>query len=97
MRSKNKPAPNAAERAHLSRLSKQPCVVCDSPGPVEIHEIKQGHWFTSIPLCFGCHQGDNGWHRTKALWRIKKWDELDALNETLRRVLARSVGTVEAP
>lgn len=27
-----------------------------------------------------------GWHGNKTLWRIRKMDELKALNETLRRV-----------
>jgi hypothetical protein len=31
--------------------------------------------------------GYNGWHGTKALWRIKKIDELDVLNETIRKYL----------
>jgi len=28
-----------------------------------------------------------GWHGTKALWNIKKMDQLDALNITIRRIL----------
>lgn len=89
MQSKNKPAPNAAERAHLARLAELPCVVCKTAGPVEIHEIKQGAWFTSLPLCPDCHRGDaNGLHGRRGMWKLYKMDELDALNETLRRVLA---------
>ena len=28
-----------------------------------------------------------GWHGTKALWRVRKVDELDALNVTIRRLI----------
>jgi hypothetical protein len=59
------------------------CVVCGASGPSECHEINQGQWFTSMPLCPSCHRGPLGWHGTKALWRIRKMDELDALNKTL--------------
>lgn len=29
-----------------------------------------------------------GWHGRRAMWRIKKMDELDALNVTIERLLA---------
>ena len=28
----------------------------------------------------------SGWHGTKVLWRIRKWDELDALDVTIQRL-----------
>lgn len=88
MNSKNKPSMTVAERKHVDAIKAMACVLCDAPPPSECHEIRQGDWFTSMPLCPSCHRGTNGWHGTKALWRVRKWDELDALNETLRRVLA---------
>jgi hypothetical protein len=88
MRSKNKPGQTAAEREHVARLAELPCAVCDAAGPVEIHELKQGQWFTSIPLCFECHRGPHmGWHGRKAAWAIRKMDEIDALAETIRRLM----------
>ena len=87
MRSKNKPAPTAAERRHIERVAALACVVCDAPGPSEVHEIKQGQWFTSCALCPDCHRGYNGLHGTKAFWRIRKMDELDALAVTIRRLI----------
>jgi hypothetical protein len=34
-------------------------------------------------LCRDCH---NSWHGTKAIWRVKKMDELAALDVTIRRL-----------
>lgn len=88
MRSKNKPAMTQAEREHVARITEMPCVVCDAPGPSEVHEPRQGAWFLSMPLCASCHRGSAGWHGTKALWRVRNLDELGALNLALRRLLA---------
>lgn len=90
MQSKNKPAPTVAERAHIERLKELPCAVCKSvAAPIEVHEIKQAQWFTSLPLCADCHRGPkNGLHGQRHMWKLYKMDELDALNETLRRLFA---------
>ncbi len=89
MQSKNKPAPTKAEKEHIERIKSMPCVVCDRSGPSDCHEIRQGDWWTSMPLCRDCHTGDqNGIHRRKAIWKVKHWDELDALNETYRRIFS---------
>lgn len=88
MQSKNKKAPTVAEKEHIERIKSMACVVCDHPGPSDCHEIRQGDWFTSIPVCKDCHQGSiTGWHGQKANWKVKHWDELDALNETIRRLM----------
>ena len=88
MQSKNKKAPTAAERRHIVAVKSLPCSVCDAPGPSDCHEIKQGQWFTSVALCPSCHTGSvMGIHGQKRMWAIKKMDELDALSETLARIL----------
>lgn len=87
MWSKNKKPMTVAERAHVDRVKELDCSVCDAPGPSEAHEIKQGQWFTSCALCIPCHRGDNGWHGTKAFWKIRKMDELSALAVTLERLM----------
>lgn len=88
MQSKNKPAPTKAERAHLARLAELQCAVCDANGE-ETHEIKQGAWFTSIRLCADCHRGArNGLHGQRLMWKLRKMDELDALNVTIERLFA---------
>lgn len=77
---------NNAERRHLARVKELDCSVCDQPGPSEAHHIEQGLQYTCIALCPDCHRGPQGWHGTKVLWRIRKMDELDALNVTLERL-----------
>ena len=86
MQSKNKKTMTAAERVHVGMIKSMSCVVCEAPPPSEAHEPEQGLWFVSIPLCADCHRGSiNGWHGQKAMWRLKKWQEIDALNETIKR------------
>jgi hypothetical protein len=84
MQSKNKKAPTVSERRHIARIKEMDCVVCDASGPSECHEINQGQWFTSMPLCPDCHRGNlNGIHGQKRMWSLQKLDELSALNKTL--------------
>ena len=78
---------NAREREHLARVKALPCSVCGASGPSEAHHVKQGLQYTCIALCENCHRGYNGLHGTKAFWRIRKMDELDALNVTIKRLL----------
>ena len=78
----------AKERKHLSRVKELPCSVCDAPPPSQAHHIKQHRQYLCIALCKDCHQGSrNGIHGEKFMWKIKKMDELDALNVTLKRLL----------
>lgn len=86
MRSKNKPAQTRAESAHVSKLANEPCVVCDAPGPSEVHEPEQGMWWISMPLCTACHRGPQGWHGTRLRWSLRKMDELKAINKTIGRL-----------
>lgn len=86
MRSKNKPAQTRAESAHVSNLANEPCVVCDAPGPSEVHEPEQGMWWISMPLCTACHRGPQGWHGTRLRWSLRKMDELKAINKTIGRL-----------
>lgn len=79
----------AADRAHIGNVKALPCSVCDAAGPSDAHHINQGQHFTVVALCKDCHQGKRmGWHGERFAWKIAKMDELDALNVTLRRLLA---------
>jgi len=87
MQSKNKAKPTAGERLHIAKIKLMPCIICQAQAPSECHEINQGQWFTSMPLCADCHRGSlNGIHGQRRLWNVKKLDELSALNETIRRL-----------
>ena len=87
MQSKNKAKPTSSERLHIARIKAMPCIICDASAPSECHEINQGQWFTSMPLCADCHRGSlNGIHGQRRLWNVYKMDELSALNETIRKL-----------
>ena len=87
MQSKNKLKPSAGERLHIAKIKLMPCIICQASPPSECHEINQGQWFTSMPLCADCHRGSlNGIHGQRRLWNVYKMDELSALNETIRRI-----------
>lgn len=80
---------NDAERRHLGRVKSLPCSLCDNPGPNEAHHIKQGLQYTAICLCSVCHRDNKmGWHGQRAMWKLRKFDEIDALNVTLERLNA---------
>ena len=87
MHSKNKKAMTNLEREHITRIKEMGCIICNGGGPSEAHEIEQGQWFTSLPLCSDCHRGvQNGIHGQKRMWNILKLDELKALNLTLQKI-----------
>ncbi|NBW12935.1 MAG: hypothetical protein EBR82_33435 [Caulobacteraceae bacterium] len=80
------------EKKHLSEVKSLPCSVCDAPPPSDAHHIKQGLQYTCVALCKDCHQGSIlGWHGQKRAWKIRKMEEIDALNVTLSRLIDRRV------
>jgi rubredoxin len=92
MQSINKRAPNAAERRHIHNIKGMPCAVCGQhptdEQPTEAHEIEQGQWFTSIPLCPSCHRDNfNGIHGQRRIWNVLKKTELSVLNDTIRELV----------
>lgn len=98
MQSKNKPAQTAAEREHVARIKLFPCCVCGAGGgysaPSEAHEIEQGLWWTSLPLCADCHRGwHNGIHGEQRIWKVKKLTPLLALNIVVRWLMTETVDT----
>ena len=74
---------SAKERAHIGRVKLLPCSVCDAHGPSDAHHIEQKLQYCVVALCRDCH---NSLHGTKALWRVRKMDELSALDVTIRRL-----------
>lgn len=77
----------AKQRKHIGKVRELPCSVCDAPGPSEAHHLVQSQQFTVISLCPECHRdAEMGWHGRKTAWRIRKMDELGALNKTIERL-----------
>lgn len=98
MRSKNKAPMSSAERAWVDLVAQLNCSVCDAPGPSQVHEPEQSLWFGSVALCPACHgpgAGD-GWHGTKARWKLRKMTMLLAINVTVSRVFALIVNAKPA-
>lgn len=78
---------NNKERLHLARVKELPCSVCGASGGSEAHHIVQGLQYTCVALCESCHRGPlMGLHGQKRAWAIHKMTEMDALNETLRKL-----------
>lgn len=86
MQTKNKKPQTAAERRHTAKVAQLACIVCEAPGPSQVHEPEQGMWFISVPLCPRCHTGPEGWHGTRLRWTLRKITELKAIDETHRRL-----------
>ena len=73
------------EREHIRRVKELPCSVCDASPPSDGHHIEQKLQYCVVALCRDCH---NSWHGQKLIWRVKKMDELKALNVTVERLVA---------
>ena len=87
---------NAAERKHLQRVKSLPSSVCNAPPPSSAHHINQGQQYTTVALCYDCHQGSlMGWHGQRRAWAIRKMGELDALNVTIQRLLTDGMALEE--
>ena len=78
----------AKQREHIGRVKSLPCSVCDAPAPSDAHHIEQALQYCVVALCKDCHQGSTmGWHGQRRMWKIKKMNELDALNVTIDRLV----------
>lgn len=93
MRTKNAPRITPAEAAHLAKVKRIDCCLCDAPGPGEAHHVEQGDHFTALGVCPLCHRGPNGIHGDQTMLRLRfkavgLRGEFLALNETLARVAA---------
>lgn len=84
------------ERAHLERVKRLNCSLCDKEGPSFAHHTRQDCAWLVVALCWDCHQGQNGWHGNKSLWRIRKMDEWDALGVTIERLSYAQISEPES-
>jgi hypothetical protein len=76
------------QKAYIGLVKELPCSVCDAPGPSDAHHIDQDLQYCVVALCKSCHQNSKlGWHGEKRMWKIKKMDQLDALDITIKRLL----------
>lgn len=85
-------------KKHLAQIAKMSCALCAhlglrQSGRTYIHHIRTGQGasqraddFLTIPLCYDCHQGTQGIHGDRTLWKVGKVDELDLLAKTIQRL-----------
>ena len=102
MRSKNSPRASAAEVAHLGRVKQLRCVCCyllerEQSHPTDVHHIRAGgearsHWLV-IPLCWDCHQGQNGVEEKRTYLRILKVSEWGLLAIVMQWLMSNSTAT----
>lgn len=98
MWSPNKRKPDSAEAAYIAAIKLLPCACCGKAGPSEAHEIVQGLWWLSIPLCANCHRDEqNGLHGAKATWKALKKTENGCLNDTIRVMQTGASNFADAP
>ena len=91
MRTKNARPIDALESAWLADVKSVPCVFCDDMPPVEAHHPRgcQGLHMMAIAACPSCHNA--------RVWTFVSITEMEATNETIRRVLMLRAGTPYLP
>lgn len=75
---------------HMGRVKGLPCCVCDAPPPSSAHHVTGDKMprndMRTIPLCYDCHQGPNGYHAAKRSWVEKNghdYNFLPAINRAI--------------
>ena len=77
----------ASEREHIKKVKELNCSLCDALGPSEAHHIRQSLQCCVVALCTTCHRDPVlGWHGQRVEWKVRKMDEMDALNITISRL-----------
>lgn len=67
-------------KAHLAHVRTLSCAGCGRPGPSEAHHV--GPHAMSVkpsdalacPLCYECHRGPHGWHKTARIAGLETRD-----------------------
>ncbi len=84
MRTLNSRAIDDDELAWLRDVKSVLCAFCNASAPTEGHHAWQGLHFMTISACHDCHDA--------RVWNIGGMTEAEAVNETIRRVLALRAG-----
>lgn len=87
---------STAGQRHMQRVADfgrdNGCICCGEPF-AHLHHIlegrtpgcRSGDW-TVIPVCEPCHTGHGGIHGSRQRWRLRKADELEALDRSLEAI-----------
>lgn len=87
-----------AESKYMGRVAALRCVLCAQLGMEQstrttVHHVREGQGmqqrasnYLTVALCQDCHQGPNGLHGSRSLFKLAKWDEMDALAATIKEL-----------
>jgi hypothetical protein len=89
-----------AEHQHMGRVAALGCYLCrelgHGPTPAQVHHVREGlgmgqrasNWLT-VPLCDRHHANSSpdGWHGQRLAWKQAGRDEMDALADTIMRLM----------
>jgi hypothetical protein len=77
---------------HMMAVKSLPCICCGAPPPSAAHHCRSDGMARDdmkvLPLCWGCHQGPDGYHAIKATWEAqhgKDYSLLPRVDEMLER------------
>lgn len=93
MRTKNAKAITRVESAHMAKVKRCACVLCDADAPTEAHHPIQGLHMVCIAVCQTCHRGPMGIHGDGTMVRLRYGTNdlravIRAINDTAARVAA---------
>lgn len=78
-----------AAMAHMVRVKLLPCCICKAPPPSEAHHCRSSGLtrddLATIPLCYECHRGANGYHATKRTWEETNGPDHGYIAQTLKQ------------
>ena len=89
-----------AEKHHMGRVAALGCYLCrhlgHGPTPSQVHHLREGQRmaqrasnFLTVPLCDRHHANSSpdGIHGQRQAWKLAHVDEMDALADTIERLI----------
>lgn len=79
-----------ARTAYMMAVKELDCCVCGRAGPSDAHHCRSGGMarddMKTIPLCFDCHRGPNGYHEAKRTWEANNGPDHGLIDQTRNQV-----------
>ena len=79
-----------AKTAYMMAVKELDCCVCGTHGPSEAHHCRSGGMarddLKTIPLCYECHRGVNGYHMAKRTWEAANGPDHGFVEQTRKLV-----------
>lgn len=85
----------AAGRAYMGEVVELDCCTCGRVGCSEAHHCRSGGMarddFKTIPLCYDCHRGVNGYHLAKRAWEAANGPDHGFIAQTQMAILGEEL------